>query len=113
MDISDGLSLDLSRLVAESGQGAILWETAIPISGDAKRMNDGMTPLEHALYDGEDFELLFTVSPQTAETLLREQPLENPVYEIGEITKMEKSPIRILTPNGTLRDHEPKGFLHL
>jgi len=112
MDISDGLSLDLARLATESGLGAILWETAIPISGDAKRMNDGMTPLQHALYDGEDFELLFTVSPQTAETLLREQPLENPLYEIGEMTKRENVPIRILAADGILCDHEPKGFLH-
>ena len=112
MDISDGLSLDLARLVAESGCGAVLREAAIPVSGDAKRMNDAMTPLEHALYDGEDFELLFTVSPQTAAVLLREQPLANPLYEIGGITTAEHVSIRILTQDGALRDHEPKGFVH-
>ena len=112
MDISDGLSLDLSRLADESGCGAILWETAIPIADDAKRMNDDLTPLEHALYDGEDFELLLTVSPQTAETLLADRPFENPLYEIGEITKAENRPIRILTQDGVLHDHTPRGFTH-
>ena len=112
MDISDGLSLDLFRLVAESGCSAVLWEAAIPISDDARRMNDALTPLEHALYDGEDFELLLVVSPQTAETLLRDQPLAGPLYEIGEITTQGKGPIRILAKDGILHDHEPKGFLH-
>jgi len=110
IDISDGLSLDLSRLVTESGCTAVLWETAIPISDDARRMNDALTPLEHALYDGEDFELLLTVSPQTAETLRKEQPC--PLYEIGEITGPGNSLVRILSKNGVLRDHKPKGFLH-
>ncbi|MCL2305788.1 MAG: thiamine-phosphate kinase [Planctomycetaceae bacterium] len=112
MDISDGLSLDLSRLVCESGCGAILWEVTIPVADDARRMNDALTPLEHALYDGEDFELLFTVPPQTAETLLREQPLDNPLYEIGEITAAKNVPIRILTQDGVLREQKPKGFVH-
>jgi len=110
MDISDGLSLDLSRLAAESGCTAVLWEAAIPISDDARRMNDASTPLEHALYDGEDFELLLTVSPQTAEALLRERPF--PLYEIGEITAAGSTPIRILSKDGTLHDDVPRGFLH-
>ncbi len=111
IDISDGLSLDLSRLIAESKCGAILWETAIPISDDAYRRNDSMTPLEHAIYDGEDFELLFTVSPETAEALLRDQPLEEPVYEIGEITPGDAA-IRILTADGVMIPHQPRGYLH-
>ena len=63
MDISDGLAVDLAKLCAESGCGAVLAADAIPISAAALAMNDGTSPLEHALGDGEDFELLFAVGP--------------------------------------------------
>lgn len=74
IDISDGLAADLAKLCAESGCGAKLESEAIPISDDARRMADGGSPLEHALGDGEDFELLFAVSPDDGKRLLRETP---------------------------------------
>lgn len=59
LDLSDGLSRDLPRLCAASGCGAMLDAARIPIHNDAHAMNDGQPPLEHALHDGEDYELLF------------------------------------------------------
>jgi thiamine-monophosphate kinase len=59
IDLSDGLSRDLPRIT----QGAILDEAALPIHGDARFDRfDNRTALEHALHDGEDYELLFTAS---------------------------------------------------
>lgn len=86
MDISDGLALDASRLAAASGCGVALRLDQIPISADAVKLSafDRATPLEHALGDGEDFELLLTASPETAEQILRDQPLDVPVTLIGE-----------------------------
>lgn len=55
MDLSDGLSLDLSRLCRESGVGAHL-EGPLPIAKSAS--------IEQALHGGEDYELLFTASPR-------------------------------------------------
>jgi thiamine-monophosphate kinase len=61
IDLSDGLSRDLHHLCAESRVGAVLDAGAIPIHDDAIRMRrDGRSPLDHALHDGEDYELLFT-----------------------------------------------------
>jgi thiamine-monophosphate kinase len=58
IDISDGLSHDLRHLTAN----AELDSSAIPIHPDAVELanKDGVSALEHALYDGEDHELLFT-----------------------------------------------------
>lgn len=88
MDISDGLAIDLARLTAESGCGAVVWTDAVPIAADAYRLveqlADGSSPLEHALTDGEDFELLLAASPEEAERILVEQPLGVPVTAIGE-----------------------------
>ena len=65
IDISDGLSRDLGHLCDESATGAIVQSEQVPIHEDVHRMPAGdRSPLEHALHDGEDYELLFT-SPDT------------------------------------------------
>jgi thiamine-monophosphate kinase len=64
IDISDGLLLDLWTLLrASGGLGARLLEAAVPIHADARVLSrrSGRTPLDHALGDGEDHELLFAV----------------------------------------------------
>ncbi len=87
IDLSDGLALDLHRICNESRCGATLFSDQIPISQDACLMNDDKTPLEHALSDGEDFELLFSLPFLEAQFLLKEQPLNGiKLTQIGEIT---------------------------
>jgi thiamine-monophosphate kinase len=85
IDISDGLAADLGHLCDESHCGAVLRGAAIPIDEEARQIDDGTSPLQHALGDGEDFELLFAVAPAEGARLLEEQPLgEVPVTHIGE-----------------------------
>jgi thiamine-monophosphate kinase len=72
IDLSDGLSRDLANICSASNVGAEVESARIPVHEDAIAMRrDGHSPLEHALHDGEDYELLFTASPNviTAETL--------------------------------------------
>jgi thiamine-monophosphate kinase len=88
MDVSDGLALDLSRLIAESSVGAIVDVDRVPIHNDARRLaaqlGDARTPLEHALGDGEDFELLLAVGPEEARRMVAEQSLPGvPLTDIG------------------------------
>ena len=61
MDLSDGLAADLPRLLDASKRGVQLEAAAIPLSRAARKTTQ---PLRHALCDGEDFELLFTVAPK-------------------------------------------------
>lgn len=87
-DVSDGLSLDLAHLCQASGCGAELHRDQIPISDDAHRLaalpsTPRQSALEHALGDGEDFELILAVPPDHAERLLADQPLEVPLTCIG------------------------------
>jgi len=60
-DVSDGLLTDLGQILEASSLGARLSAASIPVSDAASRMKDGRPALAHALGDGEDFELLFTV----------------------------------------------------
>lgn len=63
MDISDGLALDLSRMLAASGGlGARLVESRIPLHDS----------LEAALHEGEDYELLFALEDRQEEALSRD-----------------------------------------
>ncbi len=64
IDLSDGLSRDLAHICRESGVGAVVNADQIPIHTDALAAfrQDHRSPLEHALHDGEDYELLFTAS---------------------------------------------------
>ncbi len=75
IDISDGLAADVNHICEESGCGAVLYAEAIPITVAARAMNDGRTPLEHALGDGEDFELAFAVAPEDGRRLAETQPV--------------------------------------
>jgi thiamine-monophosphate kinase len=108
IDISDGLAADVAHLCAESGCGAVLHADAIPIADAARAMHDQRTPLEHALGDGEDFELVFAIAPADAETLLSTPPVSG-LAVIGECVA---SPGLWLEENGQRRPLPPTGYVH-
>jgi len=105
-DISDGLAADLNHILEESGCGAELVAEAIPIHADAVRLGarTQRSALDHALHDGEDFELVFTLSPEGGEKLSKEMPWPG-LFKIGDCTKsgltlIEKRASRALQPRG-------------
>jgi thiamine-monophosphate kinase len=101
IDISDGLSQDLGHILEESRVGALIYETLIPLTKEAKNLQD-------ALYSGEDFELLFTLPLKEARRLIRENKIFKP---IGEIMS-EKYGFKILANNARLKNIQIKGFRH-
>jgi thiamine-monophosphate kinase len=90
IDVSDGLSLDLAHLAEESKCGAEIDLAAIPVAEEARllaqRLVDGSAPLDHALGDGEDFELILAVPPVEAKRIVAAQPLGVPITDIGRFT---------------------------
>ncbi len=89
IDISDGLAADLGHILDESGVGAVLYEDEVPISADAKRLacKTGLSTLHHALHDGEDYELLFTLSDKESKKLLASKSFPARLSKIGHINK--------------------------
>lgn len=112
MDVSDGLSLDLSRLCEASGCGAVLNLSQIPIAPSAYELEsrDGQSSLDHALGDGEDFELILAVAPAVAEKLLAAQPLGVPLTRIGRFVK--ESGLWQQAGGGPLQSLAPRGYEH-
>ncbi len=86
IDISDGLAADLHHILEASGVGARVEAARLPLSLDIERMPADKSPLDRALSDGEDFELLFTVEPSAGDLLLANWSHGTPVTRIGEIT---------------------------
>jgi thiamine-monophosphate kinase len=110
IDISDGLAADANHLAEESGCGIVLKADAVPIAPAAYQLQDGQTPLEHALSDGEDFELLFALPPEHAQRLLELQPLaETTLTCVGECIE-EKG--LFLQEGQTRRALPALGFVH-
>ncbi len=102
IDISDGLVQDLSHILKQSSVGALIYEDLIPVSKQAAGLGD-------ALFMGEDFELLFTLSPKVAKKILHKK-LTN-FKPIGEIT--EKKPgLRLVDKRNKEIILKPKGFKH-
>lgn len=117
MDISDGLALDLSRLCRESGVGAVVEETLLPVSDAALAMAG--SPVRHALSDGEDFELLVAVPPAVWAAFERHaanpagrQAMSGlaPFTRIGEL-RSDRA-LRLRTAQGELRPLIPEGYQH-
>jgi len=103
IDISDGLAADLGHILEESKVGAVLFENFIPrYSGAA---------VDNALYDGEDFELLFTVPQQSVPTVYRLLGQGFRFYEIGFITEKQNG-LRLVSIDGRAKKIAPKGFKH-
>ncbi|MBI3991487.1 MAG: thiamine-phosphate kinase [Candidatus Omnitrophica bacterium] len=104
IDISDGIASDIHHITESSNAGAVLYADRVPISPEAKT-------LSHALYDGEDFELLFTLSKKEALRLLSIQGKMNfAVTLIGEITGKTEG-VKIISGNNSRR-LSPRGFTH-
>jgi len=110
IDISDGLAGDLGHICAESRCGAVLFAESIPISDAARQIDDRRPPLEHALGDGEDFELLFAVAAADGQRLLSTQPIAG--ITLHHVGKCRPEDGIILRDMGEDRPLKPRGYEH-
>jgi thiamine monophosphate kinase len=96
-----------------SRTGACLTADAIPVSEVFKRTPDHIPPLDHALYDGEDFELLFTVRPDACGKLLKSwrRKFKLQITAIG-ITTSNVGIIECEMENGRINNITRRGFQH-
>ena len=112
MDLSDGLADAVSQLAQASGTGAVIDAEALPVPAAARRWfeSQGHDPIRAALTGGDDYELLFSVSPRAGgrlRTVIR-QARGLPVTRIGELTA---SPA-ILVKRDAATEPMPAGFTH-
>jgi thiamine-monophosphate kinase len=109
IDLSDGLSSDLHHLCDESGVGALIQSARLPVDPLVTELcgRRALDPLMLALHGGEDFELLFTVAPETVARLPRKVD-EIEITEIGEITSQNV----LISEGSRVWDLQPEGWKH-
>ncbi|OAM90742.1 thiamine-phosphate kinase [Termitidicoccus mucosus] len=112
-DISDGIAKDL-RPLAPSGARPALDANTVPVSRAARRAAacDGRTPLDHALADGEDYELAFAIAQRADRDVFARRWKKRfprlPLTCIGRFVPNQKS-----LPSGAIDLTRHHGYEHL
>jgi len=110
IDISDGFAVDLEHILAESNCGAAVEETRLRrlVHADAQRLakQTGRDPLEHALHDGEDFELIVVLASELDPNRVAALGLTRVGTIVGEVG------LRLARPDGARIPIEPRGWEH-
>lgn len=96
MDLSDGLGADLPRLAKASKLGFKIDKSALPLTSGAK--------VDNAISDGEDYELLFAISPRDRSRLQRAWRRKFP--------KVKLTRIGSLTSNIKHQTSLRRGYIH-
>ncbi|HZR46700.1 MAG TPA: thiamine-phosphate kinase [Candidatus Manganitrophaceae bacterium] len=114
IDLSDGLTADLGHLLEQSGAGAELDLSRIPLSPPLRRyaLKKGSDPVRYALEGGEDYELLFSVPERKVsmlESAVRQGAIE--ARRIGVIRK-KKDGLTARGLDGRLTPIAPAGYDH-
>lgn len=109
IDVSDGVASDLFHICKQSGVGAYLEESGVPIHPDAQMMalKFKLDPITCGLNGGEDYELLFTIDPKDVDKI----KFLPDIYIAGEITDA-KDGITLHTKGGNIHDLQAQGWTH-
>jgi len=109
IDVSDGVASEVFHLCRQSGVGAYVEESGVPIHPDAQMMaiQFNLDPITCALSGGEDYELIFTIDPKDAEKV-RFLP---DIYFMGEIVEATDG-IKLHTKGGNIHELQAQGWRH-
>ncbi len=109
IDVSDGVASEIFHICKQSGLGAIVEESGVPIHPDAQMMalNFKLDPITCALSGGEDYELLFTIDPKDVEKV-RFLP---DIYIMGEMVDAAEG-VKLHTKGGNIHEITAQGWQH-
>jgi thiamine-monophosphate kinase len=111
MDLSDGLSVDLPRMMEASNTGAILQFELIPVHNDVPEFLSRPDRTLAALTDGEDFELLISVNENDPSILIRTASAAGvSLYKVGEVAQQQT--VLIQDDAGHARELKRQGWIH-
>lgn len=101
IDISDGLASEVNHICDLSRTGALVYAAKIPLHDDVIQAAEsfGKSPLDFALYGGEDFELLFSIRPENLSQL---DNLGVQYFVVGEVIHREEGRFLIESNGGKI-----------
>jgi len=94
--------IDVGHILRESKVGAVIHEEKIPKRPKAS--------LKNALFDGEDYELIFTLSKLHAQKLLQQKQKVYSFYHVGEIIKGHD--LQVLDRKGNMTKIPQQAYQH-
>jgi thiamine-monophosphate kinase len=109
IDVSDGLASELLHICKQSGVGALIEESKVPMHPQMEQqsIDFNIDPITCALHGGEDYELLFTVKSSDFDAI-RYMPDVNVIGEILPGT----SGVKLVTSGGSYHDITAQGWNH-
>ncbi len=110
IDISDGLASEVHHICKNSGTGGEVWEHNIPVHMNTQKTAEEFSDdvIEYALFGGEEYELLFTMSDNEYEKL---EKVFDDVTILGRISDIEKG-INLITEEGEVKPLPFGGWEH-
>jgi thiamine-monophosphate kinase len=108
-DISDGLASEANEIARASQVGVRLFADKVPISPAARQaaVAAGRRPLDYALFGGEDFQLVFTLSKEAWAGI---PGGAGRLTAVGEVT--DRAGEVVLVDAGRSSRLDPKGYNH-
>lgn len=109
IDVSDGLASELFHIANKSNVGIEIWDEPLPIDNSTYELSVqfNIDPATCALNGGEDYELLFTCSPDEYEKIKKLPD----VTAIGEV-KTKDNGLKFITKKGNVFDLQAQGWDH-
>lgn len=111
-DISDGLASEVNEIAKASNVGIRVYADKIPLSGSLREAAAliGKPAVHYALYGGEDYQLLTTITPARYQAALAEEA-GVPLTVVGEVVAAEEG-ILLIGTDGTSQKLVPGGYNH-
>ncbi len=109
IDISDGLLSDLRHICQSSALGAVVEVEKLPIRNEVKSAFSERS-YEMALSGGEDYQLLFTASPEIVERVRRSSSY--PITIIGEVVAENPGQVILIDEEGKRVQPKVMGWDH-
>lgn len=112
-DVSDGLAADLGHICTASGLSATINAENVPLSSEARsELAGGRTDIAGLMTSGDDYELVFAVSPdRVPDILAAAEEAAVAVTEIGAIDGTGQG-VRVLDMKGKPIPFESAGYRH-
>ena len=99
MDLSDSLGVDLPRLARASQVGFAIEVKNLPLTSGVK--------IDNAISEGEDYELLFAISPRQSKRLQREWRKKFPKLPLTRIGQLDRKIENQNLPRGYVHFQQP------
>ncbi|MBC6402261.1 MAG: thiamine-phosphate kinase [Hyphomonadaceae bacterium] len=115
IDVSDGLLADIGHITTASKLGCKIYTADVPLSAPTQKWLSGQGDSQKAIVElvtaGDDYEIVFTASPDHKEDIAREyKNLGVHVACIGQC--MTGNDVTLLDPNNKSFYAEPAGYKH-